>query len=663
MKLRTASAVFALAPMARALQLVMCLTVLGVGTAAECGPLIVAGSPGFDPDTYRGLKDGEICVAPGWGVNDSGTAVGWAGRYDGYDNWMGDSAVRWDGSGMSATELCSLGSDSSASARAYAINNAGTAVGYADKYENGSYKGYCAVRWDGSGTTATELANLGTWNGYNNSVAVAINDAGAIAGYASKVFDGYSKGYRAVRWDASGTVATELGVIGTNSSGSTSAYANAMNNAGTVVGWAYKYAEGSDLSLGTRAVRWDYTGTVATELGNLGTDSTGSAVLAEAVAVNNGGTAVGYAPKYVDGSLKGTRAVRWDASGTVATELGILGTYSDGTTYSQAYALNDAGTAVGWVDKYVDGSRQGNRAVRWDYTGTVATELGNLGFDWSSQAYAINNAGTAVGNVGSAAVIWLPDASAIDLNSLGVVSVPTDGTWSLCTAKSLSADGWVSGEAMFIPDSNPSTWYTRLYVTQVGLGGTWIKAEGGTWGRGPNWSTGTPAMQVGNAVFNLSAAYAVGLDRNESTKTIAIDAGAVTLQGNGHTLATESGMSIAAGATLLGEGELTLGGTIVNQGQFTAEAGAHIVCLGDIIGDGAMTVAGDAELWAGNIAQNTLSIDGSGKVATAPSGLSSCCRSFASQTVPEPHALILLVGSALVFLTWRRQGGCESERV
>jgi hypothetical protein len=112
----------------------------------------------------------------------------------------------------------------------------------------------------------------------------------------------------------------------------------------------------------------------------------------------------------------------------------------------------------------------------------------------------------------------------------------------------------------------PSGGYYRLWVAQVGLGGSWTNTSGGTWGRGPNWSTGTPAMQVGNAKFDLNAAYTVAFDRDELTKTMAVNAGAVTLDLQGHTLTTESGLSIGPGAMLKGAGsiisDITNGGTL-----------------------------------------------------------------------------------------------------
>jgi hypothetical protein len=559
------------------LRMVCCLAAIcatvSVGTS-QAGVLLVAGSPEYDTTTSTGLKNGVVPIAPSSCVNNTGTAVGYADKFDN-GSLKGSRAVRWDVTDMTATELGILSTDGSGvtSAYAYAVNDAGTAVGSARKYVSGSYKGTRSVRWDGSSTAATELGNLGTdSSGYTLTLAYAVNDTGTAVGYARKYDSDSNEGYRAVRWDASSTAATELGVLGTDGSGVTSAYAYAVNDAGTAVGAAKKYDSGS--YKGTRAVRWDASGTAATELGNPGTYGSGI-TQAEAVAVNEAGTSVGYVEIYT----KGTRAVRWDASSTAATELGNLGADNSGFTYAVAYAINDAGTAVGYARKYDSGSNKGERAVRWDASGTTATELGNLGTDGSgvsdAQAYAVNGAGTAIGYSkkftsgnykGYHATIWLPDASVLDLNDLGVAPVSGTGTWTLNRAKALSADGYVAGEGNYDPDGAGSlSSYVRLWVVQVGLGGNWTNAAGGTWGRGPNWSTGTPAMQVGNAAFNLNSAYTVALDRDEMTKIISIYAGTVAIDFNGHTLSTECGMEVASSATLKGTG--TIVGNILNAGK------------------------------------------------------------------------------------------------
>jgi hypothetical protein len=575
---------------------------IGLAATAHGAALSVAGSPTYDPVTSTGLREGQVFVAPGWGVNNSGTAVGDANEYAS-GNGKGRRAVRWDSTGTAAMELDSLGTSSNdfTIAGAYAVNDAGLAVGFATKYVSGSSKGYRAVRWDTSGTAATELGDLGTdSSGYNDgTIAYAVNGAGTAVGRSQKYVSGIHKGDRAVRWDHSGTAATELDNLGTDISGySDGAIAHAINDAGTAAGWGYKYISGS--IKGTRAVRWDASGTAATELGDLGTDASGYTD-AHAQAINDAGRVVGYSYKYVDSGYKGRRAVRWDGSGSTATELGNLGTDIGGSTIASACAVNGAGTAVGWAAKYVSGSNKGFRAVRWDASGTGATELGNLGTDSSgitaNAAYAVNEAGTAVGyaekyvngsSLGYHAVIWLPDAIAIDLNDLGVAPVDASGTWMLKTAKALSTDGYVAGEGTFDPDgAGPLVGYGRLYVTQVGLGGNWTKAAGGTWGRGPNWSTGTPAMQVGNAVFNLNSTYTVAFDRDERTQTISVSAGTVTLNLAGHTLTTDNGLSIASSATLKGAGtifgDITSAGTVgPGDGVGTLTIGGNLTSTGTL---------------------------------------------------------------------------------
>ena len=212
-------------------------------------------------------------------------------------------------------------------------------------------------------------------------------------------------------------------------------------------------------------MRWDSSGTAATELGNLGTDVTGAAA-AVAYAVNTTGTAVGYSAKYIGTVYKGNRGVRWNSTGTAATELANLGTDASGVTNAEAYAVNDAGTAVGYASKY------------FDFGG------GNF--------------------LSVPHVIWLPDNSAIDLNDISNAAIPNDGFWQLQSASSISDDGWVAGSGLYFPNVGSS--YTRNFVAQVGIGGTWTNAItgtlNGTWGRGRQWSTGTPAMLAGNATFS-----------------------------------------------------------------------------------------------------------------------------------------------------------------
>jgi uncharacterized membrane protein len=312
------------------------------------------------------------------------------------------------------------------------------------------------MRWDAAGKP-NELAVLGTRVGsdFTWGQAYAINNAGVTVGYTDRWHTpGAEYDDRAARWSVSGAI-TEHGDLSPGSIRTPRTRAFAVNESGTAVGYA-QILIGGVADAGTRAVRWDGSGTVATELGNLGLSA--GRTQSEAHDVNESGAAVGWA--YKGGGISGIQSpVRWDANSTVATELGTLG-----AAPSFAYAINDLGTAVG-VSSF--------RAVRWDATTTAATELGDLGADGGSGAYDINNSGIAVGSatkfvngvsIGGRAVAWRNDTRAIDLNNL----IDPQGGWTLTSAYGISDSGWITGIGLFDPDGTGGrAAYQRLFLLHV----------------------------------------------------------------------------------------------------------------------------------------------------------------------------------------------------
>jgi hypothetical protein len=254
----------------------------------------------------------------------------------------------------------------------------------------------------------------------------------------------------------------------------------------------------------------------------------------------------------------------------------------------------------------------------------------------------------------------------------------------------MSEDGFVAGEGSFDPDGDgPLAAYNRLWVAQVGLGGNWTQVSGGVWGRGPNWSTGTPAMQVGNARFNLPGSYAVALDHNERTKSVAVESGTVALNLGGYALSTESGLDIAPGAalqtagTIHGDvrnsgalalsgttGNLKLDGNLTNAGTLTLDIAAlssfdKLDVSGTLTAGGTIAVAlqsgyqpalGDRFdlLDSGTFADLGYTFDFS--AASLPVGWSWDTTSFATNgtivVVPEPSALLLLALASLALFHW-----------
>ncbi len=453
------------------------VTLMLAAVSAQAEYKTVYGGPTYDASTETGYRNPDIEIFPGRGVNDSGTAVGSADKYES-GNYKRERAIVWSSSGW--CELANLGTDDTGNtlSRPYAINAGGTIAGYALKYDDPhNYKGSRAVRWAAGGTTATELGHIGTdTSGKKYAYGYDINTGGTIVGRAY-TYDGDTQtGYRAVRWASGETDATELGHIGTNNYGTTEAYPYAINDSGIAVGYAKEYS--GNTSLGLRAVRWDADTTEATELGNLETDSSG-ATIANAKAINASGTIVGQSEKYDGDTCVGKRAVRWDAGGTTVTELGNLGVNNSGYTYASAQDINDSGVVAGYSNKYdSSGNYLGRRAVYWPCDGTVPMELDNLSADDSgyAESYAedINFYGVSVGYamkyddvgnyIGYRAVCWGDDGAVVDLNTL----IDPSSGWVLEYARAISDTEWVSGIGEYDPDGAGSAdAYDRLFVMQI----------------------------------------------------------------------------------------------------------------------------------------------------------------------------------------------------
>ena len=455
--------------------------------AAAADPLPIYGGPTYSPSGGGYLASGAFfngpILYPSAHVNDTGTAAATTLRLSSSGSVLGFRAVRWGAS----TPFVELGGVSGSQAQG--INAAGTVIGEIGSVQNDDRR---PARWNGSGTAATALEHppvIGHPNGWLSPFLYDLNDAGTAVGTVWRTGVDANGGpadlgTRPGRWDASGSALTELGLLRANAEGLQSGEARAINAAGVAVGYSGKSDDAGN-ALGEWAVRWDASGAV-TELGNLGTGAAdfygnpAGRTQSFAFAVNISGTAMGYCNVYDHAGqlLRQHAPVRWDSSGA-ATELEQLPVHAGASVTWSPAALNDAGTVVGWAHRVGgDGFLDGTRAVRWDGTGTAATELGTLGTDsfgrTFSEALAVNDAGTAVGFaesfsstgtfVGEHAVYWGDDALAIDLNTL---IDPTDG-WVLNRALAISDTGWIAGNGMFDPDGpGGQAAYSRHFLMHV----------------------------------------------------------------------------------------------------------------------------------------------------------------------------------------------------
>ena len=317
-------------------------------------------------------------------INASGVAVGQAYTYIpsnplhplNHDNLADSRPVRWNAAGTAATELNSFYADEFGHSfgAAFGVNASGTAVGYSSTHD-----GWLAARWDAGGTAIRQLKGL------NLSAAYAINDSGVAVGFTPTLTQGGNPGgNRPVRWDPANVDASNdiepsyLSPVQVDENGVGEGYAWDINNAGTAIGV-------SRAGLGLRAVRWDANSTNPTILDILApVRSDGFSASNFAYQINAGGTVVGIAEKYnVAGDSLGIRPARWAAGGHVVTELGLLGTDLTGHATGVANDVNDSGVAVGQLSDYnSDGTPQ--VAVYWGPNG-AAVDLNRLidpGLGW-----------------------------------------------------------------------------------------------------------------------------------------------------------------------------------------------------------------------------------------------------------------------------------------
>jgi probable HAF family extracellular repeat protein len=278
------------------------------------------------------------------------------------------------------------------------INNAGQVVGISFLIGSGTSH---AVLW--SGGSITSLDGLGPLNG-----AASINSSGQVVGDSST--PGAQKVNTAVLWSAGTLTPTDLGAVGILRDGRGS-FAYDINDAGQVVG----AGDGG-------AILW--SGGSATPLGALvGTDGL-------ARGINNIGQAVGYS-RAADGLL---HATLW-SSGSIV-DLGTPGEMSN------ANDINDMAQVVGY--RYIPPISGDAVVVPVLWNAGIPTDLPVLG-GTNSSAYAINTAGSVVGYsyIGGVqrAMIW-ENGLPTDLNTV------VDGSgagWTLNFAADINDVGQIVG--------------------------------------------------------------------------------------------------------------------------------------------------------------------------------------------------------------------------
>ena len=420
-------------------------------------------------------------------LNDNGQATGFSWRFNG-SAFAGQSAWLYNGTTTQNIGLTGTGYTNTSNGYQYssvnALNNAGQAVGYSQRYNGSTDTGRSAWLYNGTTTQNIGLTGTGytTTNGTQFSYVNALNNAGQAVGYSHR-FNGSSNTGQSA-WLYNGTTTQNIGLTGTGytntSNGTQNSWVNALNNAGQAVGYSQRY----NGSTGTGQSAWLYNGTTTQNIGLTGTGytSTSNGIQSSNVNfINKAGQAAGTSARFNGSSNTGQSA--WLYNGTTTQNIGLTGTgytnTSNGIQNSSVNALNNAGQVAGISWRY-NGSTDTGRSA-WLFNGTTTQNIGLTGTGYTntsngtqnSNVYFINNIGQAAGysqryngSTGTGQSAWFYD---------------DDQNQTYAFDFSLRSDGYGYSQISYLGDDGLALGYYELFNGASSLGNrafAWTMEDG-----------------------------------------------------------------------------------------------------------------------------------------------------------------------------------------
>jgi Protein of unknown function (DUF3466) len=289
------------------------------------------------------------------------------------------------------------------------MNDKGLVIGVSARYNGGSAElGTTAWLYDGAttipiGLTGIEHTNA---NGYTSNSPRGLNAAGQVSGHAIR-YNGIGNISGQSAWIYDSGITTLIGLTGpehTRNDGYKSSFANRLNESGHVIGFSARY-NGSSNFLGYGQSAWLYNGRATMDVGLTGHEHTRIDGFKNSFAefINDAGQVIGYAERYNGGSKELGQSA-WFYNGTRTIDIGLPDTRFDGLKYSRAYVLTPTGQVLGSSWRFNSNGDHAGESL-WLHDGTSRIEIGLFGPEYTSsngtrisQPFWMNSAGQVVGH-------------------------------------------------------------------------------------------------------------------------------------------------------------------------------------------------------------------------------------------------------------------------
>lgn len=320
-------------------------------------------------------------------LNDAGQILGGASRFNSTN--IGETNIgrsAWIYNGSSSVEIGLTDSEHTRSVDGYqnndawSLNQAGQVAGDARRYSGITDIGKSA--WFYNGRTSvkiglTDAAHTNSANsGYQFNGVEFLNQAGQVAGYASRFNSSVSTGTSA--WLYNGFNTIEIGLTDVEHTRSTDGYqgnsAVVLNDVGQVAGYAQRFSENASAGISA----WLYDGNSSVKIGLTDTTHTRASdgyQYNSVLFLNQSGQVVGEAQRFTTSYGNSGNSV-WFYNGISSFEIGLTDkahTSSDGVQYNSVNSLNEAGQISGNAARFI-GTDIGQSA--WLYNGTESLEIG-----------------------------------------------------------------------------------------------------------------------------------------------------------------------------------------------------------------------------------------------------------------------------------------------